>query len=160
MQNQTQKSEIIPLLCQEEGTILTPYCDSLGYPTIGTGFKIGPQNADLDDYTFSLTKPTNDVWLQSLVDQTQADMWANADISEAMLHCSEPRRDILTSMAYQMGVTGLAGFHNMLKAIDAEDWEGAAEQMLDSTWAEQTPARAQRHAYVMQSGEWQPTYDF
>ncbi|SUI88322.1 Uncharacterised protein [Serratia quinivorans] len=66
------KSKIIPLLCQEEGTELMPYHDSLGYPTVGTGFKIGPAGVPLDNYTFSLTQPVNDVWLQSLVDETMA----------------------------------------------------------------------------------------
>ncbi|MNY66033.1 Phage lysozyme [compost metagenome] len=87
-------------------------------------------------------------------------MQENEDISAALAHCNQPRKDILTSMGFQMGVSGLAGFKNMLKAIVAEDWNEAVEQMLDSTWAKQTPNRAQRHAAVMQSGKWRPTYKF
>ncbi|MEZ2604953.1 hypothetical protein [Kluyvera intermedia] len=75
-----QKSEIIPLLRQEEGVHYSPYIDSLGYPTTGIGFKLGPQCAPLN-------------------------------------HCNQPRNDILTSMAYRMGVNGLGNFHHMLSAI-------------------------------------------
>lgn len=156
----TQKSEIVPLLDQEEGTKLNPYIDSLGYPTVGTGFKIGPAGAPLSHYTFSITQRTNDVWLQSLVNDTEGDMEDNDDIAYALEHCNQPRKDILISMAYQMGVSGLADFHHMLDAIVDENWNEAASQMLDSTWAEQTPGRAQRHAAVMKSGQWSPTYDF
>ncbi|WP_237929953.1 glycoside hydrolase family protein [Buttiauxella sp. S19-1] len=155
-----QKSEIILLLEQEEGTKTKPYIDSLGYPTTGVGFKLGPQGAPIGHYTFTLTQPTIDAWLQSLVDTTVSSMKSNSVIAPALPHCNQPRFDILTSMAYQMGVSGVAGFKNMLKAIEAENWSEAASQMLDSTWAKQTPDRAQRHAAVMKSGQWQPTYNF
>ncbi|MDK9356736.1 glycoside hydrolase family protein [Lelliottia wanjuensis] len=155
-----QKSEIIPLLRQEEGVRYTPYIDSLGYPTTGIGFKLGPQGAPLSHYTFTLSDNTINAWLQDNVDDVSASMQQNADIAKAMAHCNQPRQDILTSMAYQMGVGGLAGFHNMLSAIDAENWSAAASQMLDSSWAKQTPDRAKRHAAVMTSGQWSPTYDF
>lgn len=155
-----QKSEIIPLLEQEEGTRYEPYIDSLGYPTVGTGFKLGPAGAPLSHYTFSLDKPTNDAWLQGLVDKTQKAMTNNSDIYDALCCCNQPRQDILTSMAYQMGVEGLSEFHHMLEAICNQDWDEAAAQMLDSTWAHQTPERANRHAAVMRSGQWAPTYNF
>ncbi|MBF0035846.1 glycoside hydrolase family protein [Citrobacter freundii] len=155
-----ESSRIIPLLRQEEGVEHKPYIDSLGYPSIGVGFKIGPQGAPLSHYTFSLVDDTINSWLYSFVDSTQEQMAANADIASALVCCNQPRQDILTSMGYQMGVSGLAGFHHMLDAISKEDWEEAASQMLDSTWAKQTPERAQRHADVMRSGKWKPTYNF
>lgn len=155
-----QKSEIIPLLREEEGVRYTPYLDSLGYPTTGVGFKLGPQGAPLSHYTFTLSDNTIDAWLQDNVNSVSKSMQQNADIAKALTHCNQPRQDILTSMAYQMGVSGLAGFHNMLSAISAEDWNEAVAQMLDSSWAKQTPERAQRHADVMRSGKWAPTYDF
>ncbi|WP_114193509.1 glycoside hydrolase family protein [Edaphovirga cremea] len=155
-----QKSEIIPLLEQEEGTKLSPYIDSLGYPTVGTGFKIGPQGAPLRNYVFDITQSTCDAWLQSLVDSTTLTMSRSSDISATIPHCNQARQDILTSMAYQMGVEGLAGFHNMLNAINRGDFDAAASEMLNSTWAKQTPERAQRHAAVMKSGSYEGIYSF
>ncbi|WP_336284194.1 glycoside hydrolase family protein [Citrobacter arsenatis] len=155
-----QKSEIIPLLREEEGVRYDPYIDSLGFPSTGVGFKLGPQNAPLSHYTFRIDDNTINAWLQSDVDAVKATMQKDAAVSQALTHCNQPRQDILTSMSYQMGENGLDGFHNMLSAINAEDWDEAATQMLDSTWAKQTPERAQRHAEVMRSGKWDPTYDF
>ncbi|MEG1154796.1 MAG: hypothetical protein RSD94_02895 [Acinetobacter sp.] len=59
------KSEIIPLLRQEEGVRYSPYIDSLGYPTTGVGFKLGPAGAPLSHYTFTLDDDTIDAWLYS-----------------------------------------------------------------------------------------------
>ena len=59
------------------------------------------------------------------------------------------RRAVLLSMAYQMGVDGLMKFKNMWAAINRQDWDDAADQMLDSKWARQTPERAGRHARIM-----------
>lgn len=133
---------------------------SLGYPTVGVGFKLGPAGASLKNYTFTLCDNTINAWLADDVADVQSEMQEKEDISAVLTHCNQSRKDILTSMGFQMGVSGLAGFKNMLKAIVAEDWNEAVEQMLDSTRAKQTPNRAQRHAAVMQSGKWRPTYKF
>lgn len=53
-----QKSQIVPLLRLEEGVKYTPYLDSLGYPTVGVGFKLGPQGASIKNYTFTLGDDT------------------------------------------------------------------------------------------------------
>ncbi|KAF1367774.1 glycoside hydrolase family protein [Yokenella regensburgei] len=156
----TQRSAIIPLLRQEEGVRYTPYLDSLGYPTTGVGFKLGPQGASIKNYTFRLSDTTIDAWLSDTVSGVQAGMRKNSEISIALAHCNQPRQDILTSMAYQMGVAGLSGFHQMLDAISAEEWDEAVAQMLNSSWAKQTPSRAQRQSAVLKSGLWQPTYSF
>ena len=52
--------------------------------------------------------------------------------------------DILTEMAYQMGLSGLMGFINMHVAIENKDYKEAAKHGLDSKWNRQTPERAKR----------------
>jgi lysozyme len=63
------------------------------------------------------------------------------------------RQDVLIDMAFQMGIGRLCGFVRMLGAVRDERWAEAAEQMRLSTWARQTPKRALRLAYQMESGE-------
>lgn len=148
-------SQIISILNFEEGFKATPYIDTEGYPTVGTGFKIGPKNASISNYTFTLPKDVNDVWLQCLVNDTVAKMNTYPTIFAALKQCNEPRRDILISMAYQMGAGagGLVGFKNTLAMIAAGNFAGASAGMLSSLWAKQTPKRAARHAEVMRTGE-------
>lgn len=158
--SQDSTSQIIPLLRQEEGVRYTPYLDSLNFPTAGVGFKLGPTGAALSNYTFTLDDNTINAWLQDVVTDTQADMGMNPAIFAALATCNYPRQDILTSMAYQMGVDGLGEFHDTLTAIAAGDFDKAAQGMLNSSWATETPDRAQREAAVMKSGSYDGIYDF
>lgn len=66
-----------------------------------------------------------------------------------------PATASLLNMAFQMGVDGLLGFKNTLELIRTGSYEKAAEGMLSSLWAKQTPARAKRLAVQMRTGVWQ-----
>lgn len=65
----------------------------------------------------------------------------------------DARQDVLANMAYQMGWGRLSKFHMMLAAAMAHKYEDAARHMLDSRWAKQTPARAERLARQLRTGE-------
>jgi lysozyme len=57
-------------------------------------------------------------------------------------------------MAYEMGVAGVLGFHDMLRACQAGDWSGAAAAGLDSDWArKEAPARAERLMAMLRNGK-------
>lgn len=148
-------SQIIPILNFEEGFRARPYIDSEGYPTVGTGFLIGPKGAAISNYTFSLSKNVSDVWLQELVDAKFAEMKSNPTIYSALKQCNPARSDVLQSMAYQLGTQGLAGFKNTLQMISVGNFTGAAAGMMNSLWAKQTRSRALRHSEVMKTD----TYD-
>lgn len=65
---------------------------------------------------------------------------------------SEKRQLVLASMAFQMGTAGLQGFPKFIAALRRGDYEDAAREMLDSAWAQQTPARCDRLAKMMAEG--------
>lgn len=147
-------SQIIQILNYEEGYREKPYVDTEGYPTVACGIKIGPKGASLSNYTFTVPRKVGDVWLQSFVDSTINQCRSNPAIYAALQQCNPARADILYSMAYQMGVAGLAGFKNTLVMISNGDFDAAANGMLNSLWARQTPNRAKRHSAVMHSGDY------
>lgn len=147
-------SQIIPILNFEEGYREKPYRDTLGYPTVAGGIKIGPKGAALSSYTFTVPRRVGDVWKEVFVENTIAEMQLRPAIISALKSCNDARRDMLISMAYQMGVPGLAGFKNTLAMISEGNFDGASRGMLNSLWAKQTPERAQRHAEVMRSGNY------
>lgn len=148
------ESKIIEILHQEEGYKEQPYRCTEGYPTVAGGIRIGPKGASLANYTFTVPLVVGDCWMQYLVNDIRSEMRKRSAISAALNLCNAAREDVLTSMAYQMGVDGLATFRNTLKLIAAGDYDAAAGGMLDSLWARQTPRRAQRHAEAMRSGSW------
>ena len=149
---------ITSLLQYEEGFREKPYLCSEGYPTIGTGIRIGPKGAALSNYQFTVPKEVDAVWLQSILNSTMKGMLSNERIAKAMNVLDEARAAVLVSMAYQMGVQGLAQFKNTLALIESKHFADAAIAMLQSKWAKQTPNRARRHAEQMRSGLWCPEY--
>ena len=56
-------------------------------------------------------------------------------------------------MCFQLGENGVRGFTKMLAAVRAADYETAADGMLESAWARQTPERAQELATIMRTGD-------
>jgi len=64
-----------------------------------------------------------------------------------------PRRIVIVSMAFNMGVEGLKQFQKMIKSIESGDFESAGNQMLASQWAAQVKTRAVKLANLMKTGQ-------
>lgn len=119
--------KLIEEIMKNEGFVGTVYKDTLGFDTIGYGTKL-----PLDKEEAALI----------------LEYRLKAKIKE--LETKEPfvnslpleKQEILAEMCYQMGVGGVLKFKKMWAALKEFDYEEASLQMLDSTWAEQTPSRA------------------
>jgi lysozyme len=55
-------------------------------------------------------------------------------------------QEVLIEMAFQMGVSGLLGFKNLLFHARSGNLDGVAQSMLNSKWHGQTPARCEELA--------------
>ncbi len=62
------------------------------------------------------------------------------------------RKDVIIEMTYQLGLSGVSKFRMMIESIIAGNFTLAAEEMLDSKWARQTPLRAKRLSLQMKRG--------
>lgn len=139
-------------LQRDEGLRLYPYldccskpwnqctCKTKGHLTIGYGHNLDAHGLP-------------EIVCAELLDQRIAASRAAvlARIPAAMT-MTEPRRDVLVNMAYNMGIGGPLGFPDMLRAIEQQDWPAAAKAMLDSKWARQVGERAHRLADQMRDG--------
>jgi lysozyme len=133
-------------LRRDEGEVLHAYQDSLGYWTIGIGILIdklkgGGLRPEESEFIFNNRLRLVNESLESRIP------W--------LCKLDPARRGVLVNMAFQMGIDGLLGFKNTLAMIEKGDYQGAAKGMLNSLWARQTPARANRLSVQMKSGEWQ-----
>ncbi len=146
--------KVIAILNFEEGYKENPYIDTLGYPTVAGGIRIGPKGAGLSNYQFTVPREVGDVWKLSILNDKIATAKKYSNIQQALANCNDARKDIIYSMMYQLGVDGLAAFKNTLKSIAGGDFNAGAEGMLNSLWARQTPGRAERHAEVMRTGNY------
>ena len=59
------------------------------------------------------------------------------------------KQEIIAEMSYQLGVSGVLRFRKMWAALREFDYKRASAEMLDSTWAVQTPNRAKELARKM-----------
>lgn len=139
------KQQLTKQLRRDEGEELSAYQDHLGYWTIGVGRLIDKRKGG------GITSEEAAYLLSNDIDRKQAELvkrlpWA-ATLDEA-------RFGVLCNMAFQMGVDGLLGFKNTLAMVRDGKYTEAAEGMLNSLWAKQTPARAKRLSEQMRTGEW------
>lgn len=143
------RSELARQLRGDEDTRSCVYQDHLGFWTIGVGRLVDARrrgaglrpeeitfllNNDIDDRINELNKRLP--WFQQL---------------------DPARQGVLLNMSFQMGVDGLLGFVRTLELVRTGKYDLAAHNMLQSKWAQQTPARAKRMAEQMRSGQWQYT---
>ena len=140
------KNELTKQLRRDEGEVLSAYQDHLGYWTIGVGRMIDKRKGG------GITAEESAYLLSNDIDKRQAELLRRAPW---MAQLDPARFGVMLNMAFQMGVDGLLGFKNTLAMVKAGDYSGAAAGMLNSKWATQTPARAQRLSVQMRSGVWQ-----
>jgi len=118
----------IDSICEEEGFRRYIYQDSLGNETIGHGLTW------LSEYESRMIVSHR---MPELVNKMiEAHLILNDRPVEVTM--------ITVHMSYQLGLAGVGAFRKMWAAITAEDYEAAADEMLDSKWHKQTPSRVQR----------------
>ena len=153
--------ELIDMLTRHEGCVLTVYQDSVGVDTIGIGRNIEDRSVsskellflgyyDISEiYSKGITKGGASYLLENDIAIVERELSAAHACVELL---SSNRIIILLNMAFNLGVPRLCKFKNMWAAIHEKDFDTAAEEMLDSRWAEQVKGRATELAEMMKTG--------
>jgi len=135
------------MLSRDEGRVSHAYPDSLGYWTIGVGHLIDKRRGG------RLPEHVIDTLLDHDIAASAADLYTAFPWARGL---DPARRDVLISMAFQLGIGGLSRFKNAMEAMRVKDWPLAAKHFLDSKVAkEQAPTRWQRFARQIRTGEYQ-----
>lgn len=126
-------------LIRHEGVRLKVYSDSVGVPTIGVGRNLRDKG----------------------ITHAEAMVLLEHDIDECVRDChtfswfdglDSVRQRVIVNMRFQLGAFGVRKFKNTLAAVARGDYESAANGMLKSLWAKQTPSRVVELAGMMRSG--------
>ena len=128
-------------LLRYEGIRLKPYRCTQGRLTIGIG-------RNLDDVGISSEEAH--LMLDNDIKRVKADADRELIWFDAL---DEVRQYVVLLMLFQLGPTTFRKFRRFIRAMDRQDYEIAAKEMLASDWAKQTPARAQELAMLMLRGE-------
>ena len=144
-------SKLIEQLKFEEGLSLTAYRCPAGKLTIGYGHNLEARPyLEGNRIPNTITEDVADVLLEQDIDDT-TDLLAKA--WHGFLLLQDARRDAVINMAFQMGVAGFMGFKKLREALIRCEWGKAYQEAKHSTWARQTPERAERVALQFLTNE-------
>ena len=127
------------LVIKHEGLRLDLYKDSVGVNTIGVGRNLDANGISEDEAMLMLS---ND--LRRTERELEAFSFAR--------YLNEPRRIALCSMLFNLGLSRFTRFKLMIAALEAKSWDAAAQEMLNSKWADQVGTRATELATIMRTG--------
>jgi lysozyme len=136
-------TNLLDQLKRDEGLRLKAYVDTVGKVTIGYGHNLTDRGISEEEAHSMLVDDALDVQREL----SKALPWTDT--------LDYPRTAVLQNMAFNLGVAGLQKFSNFLTRLHDQQWQLAAEAMLNSVWAKQVGDRAQRLAQQIITGEWQ-----
>ena len=126
----------------DEGVKYEIYKDHLGYPTFGIGHLV----IDSD--------PEHGQEIGTPVPEDRVIEAFDKDVQIVLADCERLYNDfnvlpeevqlIIANMMFNMGRPRLSKFKGMKAGVDAQDWNKAADEMVDSAWYRQVPNRAGR----------------
>lgn len=131
-------------LVRDERFVPHAYRDSRGYLTIGIGRMVDARfggGITLDEARILLA---HDIARVAAALEVRLPYWP--DLSDA-------RQRALANMAFNLGTPRLMEFRRMFAALADGDYDTAAAEALDSRWARQVGARADRIAAMIRTGQ-------
>lgn len=132
--------DVINMIIAHEGLKLKPYRCTAGKLTIGVGRNLEDVGITEEEALYLLKNDINRI----------------LKLLPVFIKCwdelSERRKMALVDMCFNLGMKGLLSFKKMLAALEEEDYNRAADEMLDSKWASQVKTRAEELAAMMREG--------
>ena len=126
----------------DEGVKYEVYKDHLGYPTFGIGHLVTDTDAE-----FGCDVGTT-VSVERVEEVFEKDMKIVLNDCEILypdfFDLPEEVQQIIANMMFNLGRPRLSKFKGMKRGVDNQDWNGAADEMVDSRWYRQVGKRAER----------------
>ena len=151
-----------------EGLRLEPYICPAGYWTIGVGRNLeskgltGAEQKFLfgrDDYS---KQEVIELLKKRGISKDEALFLLVNDISECIKdlktftwfdQLDDIRAKVVVDMRFNLGAAGFRKFRKMIAALERDDYDTAADEMVDSAWYHQVGTRARRLVEMMRTGE-------
>ena len=126
----------------DEGVKYEIYKDHLGYPTFGIGHLVTD------------TDPEFGCDVGTSVSEQRVEEAFKKDVQIVIKDCEilypdfnelpEEVQQIIANMMFNLGRPRLSKFKGMKRGVDNQDWNSAADEMVDSRWYRQVGKRAER----------------
>lgn len=116
--------EFMSLLIEHEGLKKMPYTDTVGKLTIGIGRNLTDRGISVQE---AIHLCENDI-RESRMELGHYDWFNEMD---------KVRKDVLVELHFNIGLSRLLKFENMIEALKKKRYGDAAAHMLDSRWRQQ-----------------------
>jgi|TARA_X000001388_G_scaffold41838_1_gene29454 lysozyme len=137
-------SKLVEMIKRHEGVRTHAYKCSANMITVGVG-----RNLD-ENGGLGLSEDEIDYLLENDIARVKNELantyfWFNG--------INEARQDAMIDICFNLGLTRLRGFVKALEAMSREQFDIAADEFMDSKWAQQVGTRAIRVTDMIRSGE-------
>ena len=136
---------LVETLKRHEGVRSHAYKCSENMITVGVG-----RNLD-ENGGIGLSDDEIEYLLMNDIERCDAELRATYDWYGSL---GKPRRDAMINLSFNLGLTRLRGFVKALEAMSREQYDVAADEFMDSRWAEQVGDRAVEVTELIRSGEY------
>tara|TARA_B100001248_G_scaffold68117_1_gene47968 strand:- start:4571 stop:5017 length:447 start_codon:yes stop_codon:yes gene_type:complete len=126
----------------DEGVKHEIYNDHLGYATFGIGHLV--RDSDPEHGQEIGTPVSEDRVIEAFDEDVQIVLADCERLYNDFNVLPEECQLIIANMMFNMGRPRLSKFKGMKAGVDAQDWNKAADEMIDSNWYKQVPNRAGR----------------
>ena len=126
----------------DEGVKYEIYNDHLGYPTFGIGHLVRDNDPESGEPVG--TPVSEDRVIEAFDNDVQVVLADCERLYNDFNVLPEEVQLIIANMMFNMGRPRLSKFKGMKAGVDAQDWNKAADEMIDSNWYKQVPNRAGR----------------
>ena len=134
---------------RDEGRVDEIYLDHLGYPTFGIGHLV---TAHDKEHGWSVgTDVDEERVLEAFAWDVTSVIGDCEKLYDDFYDLPEEAQLIIANMMFNMGYTRLSKFKGMKRGVDSRNWDGAADEMVDSRWYTQVQRRADRLVVRMRS---------
>lgn len=130
------------IIIQHEGLRLKPYKDTVGKLTIGVGRNLDDRGISENEALFLLENDLYDCKIQL----SKYSWYMNLDTI---------RQGVLIELTFNIGISKVLSFKNMIEALKISDYVNASKELLDSLWAQQVgPNRSNNMANRLLTGQY------
>ena len=151
--------EYFAMMVENEGYKPKVYKDSKGKRTIGIGFNLEePMNRKIlkeegmDINEIFKGKELSDSEIKRLYNRSLTQAFNDAvEFDPKFASRPEPAKKAIVDMSFNLGLTKLNKFEKMSEGLQADDYNKAADEMVDSEWYKDVKNRGPRTVSLMRS---------
>ena len=141
----TFMGQLIETLKRHEGVRSHAYKCSENMITVGVG-----RNLD-ENGGIGLSDDEIEYLLLNDIERCDAELEKAYDWYRSL---NKPRRDAMINLTFNLGLTRLRGFVKALEAMSRGQYDVAADEFMDSRWADQVGARAVEVSELIRTGDY------